>query len=86
MIFSNQNCCRMTAEEALQTYYKKREISQPEIAFMLEVSQTTVHNWLSGKHKIPIEFYDRIAKLCNIDLIEILPEGWRILLDKEKQQ
>ncbi|GLU57006.1 helix-turn-helix domain-containing protein [Dyadobacter frigoris] len=76
----------MTAEEALQTYYKKREISQPEIAFMLEVSQTTVHNWLSGKHKIPIEFYDRIAKLCNIDLIEILPEGWRILLDKEKQQ
>lgn len=86
MIFSNQNCCRMTAEEALQTYYKEGKISQPEIAHMLEVSQTSVHNWISGKNKIPIEFYDRIAKLCNIDLIEILPDGWRILLNKEKQQ
>lgn len=76
----------MTAEEALHTYYKKREISQPEIALMLEVSQTSIHNWLSGKNKIPIEFYDRIAILCNIDLIKILPGGWRILLDKEKQQ
>ncbi|WP_159472678.1 helix-turn-helix transcriptional regulator [Dyadobacter sp. 3J3] len=71
----------MTAEEALQTYYKQREISQPEIALALEVSQTSVHNWLSGKNKIPVDFYDRIANLCNIDLIEILPGGWRILLD-----
>ena len=73
----------MTAEEALRTYYKKRKISQPDIALMLEVSQTSVHNWLSGKNKIPIEFYDRIAKLCNINLLEILPSEWRILLDKK---
>lgn len=80
MIFSNQDCCSMTAEEALQTYYKKGKISQPEIALTLEVSQTSIHNWLSGKNKIPIEFYDRIAKLCSIDLIEILPSEWKTLL------
>lgn len=86
MIFSNQNCCRMTAEEALHTYYKTGTISQPKIALMLEVSQASVHNWLSGKNKIPVGFYDRIAKLCNINLLEILPSEWRILLDKEKLQ
>ncbi|SEJ08768.1 hypothetical protein SAMN04487995_3154 [Dyadobacter koreensis] len=76
----------MTAEEALHTYYKTGTISQPKIALMLEVSQASVHNWLSGKNKIPVEFYDRIAKLCNINLLEILPSEWRILLDKEKLQ
>jgi len=76
----------MTAEEALHTYYKTGTISQPKIALMLEVSQASVHNWLSGKNKIPVGFYDRIAKLCNINLLEILPSEWRILLDKEKLQ
>jgi transcriptional regulator with XRE-family HTH domain len=72
----------MTAEKALHTYYRKSNLSQPELALVLEVSQTTIHNWLSGKNKIPMEFYDRISKLCDIDLVDILPDQWKVLLDK----
>ena len=75
----------MTAEEALHTYYKKRGCSQPEIASKLEVSQSAIHNWLSGKTKIPMEHYQGIAKLCGIKLSEILPESWKVTLGDEKQ-
>lgn len=62
--------------------YINSRLSQPEIALRLEVSQTIIHNWLSGKNKIPMEFYDRIAELCDIELSELLPDQWRLLLDR----
>ena len=75
----------MTAEEALRTYYKKTGCSQPEIASKLEVSQSAIHNWLSGKTKIPMEYYQSISQLCGIKLSEILPETWKVTLGDEKQ-
>lgn len=73
----------MAAEEVLQIYYKKSHQSQPEMALALDVSQTTIHNWISGKHKIPMEFYDRIVKLCGVELVDILPNEWKVLLCKK---
>ncbi|TDE12937.1 helix-turn-helix domain-containing protein [Dyadobacter psychrotolerans] len=54
------------------------------MAARLEVSQSAIHNWLSGKTKIPMEYYQSIAKLCGIKLTEILPESWKITLGYEK--
>jgi transcriptional regulator with XRE-family HTH domain len=79
----NQNCCRMTAEDAFFTYYKNSHQSQPELANKLNVSQTTIHNWLSGKNRIPMEFYDRVAMLCGVRLSDILPDQWKVMLDKD---
>ena len=74
----------MTAEETLHTYYKKSGHSQPEIASKLEVSQSAIHKWLSGKTKIPMEHYQGISELCGIKLSEILPESWKVTLGNEK--
>ena len=54
------------------------------MALALDVSQTTIHNWISGKHKIPMEFYDRIVKLCGVELVDILPNEWKVLLYKKR--
>ena len=78
------NRCAMTAEEALHTYYKGSGCSQPEIALNLQVSQSAIHNWLSGKTKIPMEHYPGISKLCGLKLSEILPETWKVTLSDEQ--
>ena len=72
----------MTAEEALLTYYKNSHQSQPELAIALNVSQTTIHNWLSGKNKIPIDYYVVISRLSEVDLVSLLPEEWKRSLAK----
>lgn len=67
----------MTAEEALHMYYKKSGCSQPRIAMMLDTNQSSVHNWLSGKKKVPMEYYCAVARLCEVGLLQLLPEDWR---------
>ncbi|PWJ52848.1 YdaS antitoxin of YdaST toxin-antitoxin system [Dyadobacter jejuensis] len=74
----------MTAKEALHHYYKESGDSQPEIASKLKISQSSVHNWLSGKKEIPMESYCAIAKLCGIELLQLLPEDWKSALANEK--
>lgn len=74
MVFHDHNI--MTAEEALHNYYKKGKCSQPEIAAQLLVSQASVHNWLSGKKKIPMESYPAISRLCGVSLLQLLPHEW----------
>jgi len=71
----------MTAKEALHHYYNKSGDSQPEIAFKLKVSQSSVHNWLSGKKNIPMESYYVISRLCEIDLMQLLPDDWKSALN-----
>jgi len=71
----------MTAEEILYAYYVKTRMSQPELAEALNVSQTTIHNWLSGKKKIPMEHFYNISQLCGCDLRLLLPEDWLTALE-----
>ena len=70
----------MTAEEALHTYYKRGKCSQPEIAEQLQVSQASVHNWLSGKKKVPMESYPAVSRLCGVPLLQLLPDEWIVKL------
>jgi transcriptional regulator with XRE-family HTH domain len=74
------NCRYMTAEEALQSYYKSSGDSQPVLAARFGVSQTAVHNWLSNKNRIPMEFYPRVSEICGVNLTEILPEDWKEMI------
>jgi transcriptional regulator with XRE-family HTH domain len=71
----------MNPSEVLLRFYTKEKISQPELAEKLKVSQATIHYWLSGRRNIPLEYYGRIAELCEIPLSELLPKHWKELLN-----
>ena len=72
----------MSAEEVLQRYYKATRVSQPHLALELGVSQATVHHWLSGRRKIPMEHYVMIANICDVRLDEMLPGSWNEMLKR----
>ncbi|TDE16822.1 YdaS family helix-turn-helix protein [Dyadobacter psychrotolerans] len=71
----------MTAEEALRIYYQQSGDSQPLLAVKLQVSQAAVHNWLSNKKRIPLEYYPRVSEICGVNLFEILPENWKKMIN-----
>jgi DNA-binding XRE family transcriptional regulator len=71
----------MTLEDVLRRYYQEHNVTQPELADALEVSQTTIHNWLSGKSKIPIRHYFRVCRLCEARIKDFIPGEWASTLD-----
>lgn len=61
----------MTVEQVLQNYYYTSGVTQPQLAQKLEVSQTTVHKWISGKARIPFKRYQAICALCGVSLNQL---------------
>ncbi len=44
---------------------------------MLGVSQVGYHKWETGTTKVEMEHYCRIATLCDVDLMDLLPREWQ---------
>ncbi len=44
---------------------------------MLGVSQVGYHKWETGTTKIEMEHYCRIATLCEVSLLDLLPRDWQ---------
>lgn len=71
------------------TYYiKQSDYTQADLARMLEVSKTTVTNWVKGVNSPNIEY---LSELCNIlqikfsDMFEEHPEAGETLAQDEQQ-
>lgn len=66
----------MTIEEVFQNHYHRTRITQPELAGHLQVSQSTVHKWISGKSRIPLKHYYAVCLLCGVRLTDFIPPEW----------
>lgn len=62
-------------EEYLRSWRVGKNFTQEDVAHKLAVSQTTYNNWENGKREIPFKHYAVIAKLMEVKLSEIVPDG-----------
>jgi transcriptional regulator with XRE-family HTH domain len=67
----------MLIPHILISYRTRNGLSQKQMAEMLGVSQVGYHKWETGLTKIEMEHYCRIATLCEVSLMEILPREWQ---------
>ena len=58
----NENTMKKTFTDNLNRLLRVRGITQPELATYMEVSNTTVNNWVKG-YKVPR--MDKVDKLCS---------------------
>lgn len=71
----------MPLEDVLRRHYNEKGMTQPELAHALRVSQTTIHNWLSGKSKIPLRHYFSVYHLCGVRIKDFIPGEWVSVLE-----
>ncbi|WP_026350977.1 helix-turn-helix domain-containing protein [Dyadobacter beijingensis] len=52
-------------------------LSQKQMAALLGISQAGYHKWETGSMGIEMEHYCRIATLCDVSLMDMLPREWQ---------
>jgi transcriptional regulator with XRE-family HTH domain len=67
----------MLISQILISYRKDNGLSQKQMSNLLGVSQVGYHKWETGTTKIEMEHYCRIATLCDVDLMDLLPREWQ---------
>jgi len=65
-------------EKIFSEWLNNSKLSQQEAAEKLNVCQTTIHNWRSGKSKPRIKYMTIIAKLCKVDIGKLMPEDMQV--------
>lgn len=69
----------MTAvSEILQKFQIKNNLTQHEMAIALQVSQATYNNWVNGRTSIDPKYYPKIAVLCQINIVDLIPPNTKI--------
>ena len=59
--------------EILQKFQNQKEITQHEMAKLLQISQATYNNWVNNRSPIDPKYYPKIATLCQIDAATLIP-------------
>ena len=59
--------------EILQKFQNQKEITQHEMAKLLQISQATYNNWVNNRTPIDPKYYPKIATLCQIDVATLIP-------------
>ena len=67
-------------EKIFSDWLNNSKLSQQEAAEKLDVCQTTIHNWRSGKSKPRLKYMAMIAKLCKVDIGKLMPEDMQIAI------
>lgn len=67
----------MHISDVLIRYRAKNSLTQKQMSGLLGISQVAYHKWESGRSKVQMAHYCRIARVCNVRLMDILPEEWR---------
>lgn len=67
----------MRISELLISYRTENLLSQKQMADLLGVSQVGYHKWETGMMKVGLEHYCRIATLCDVSLMDLLPREWQ---------
>ncbi len=62
-------------EDQLRTWRSAKNFTQEQVADILGVSQTTYNNWENGRRVVPLKYYVAIAKVIEIKLSELVPDG-----------
>ena len=65
-------------QNVFSDWLNNSKISQQEAAEKLNVCQTTIHNWRSGKSKPRLKYMTIIAKLCKVDIGKLMPEDMQV--------
>ena len=60
------------ASEILQKFQYQNEITQHEMAKLLQISQATYNNWVNNRSPIDPKYYPKIATLCQIDVATLI--------------
>jgi len=58
--------------ENLQKFQNQKEITQHEMAKLLQISQATYNNWVNNRSPIDPKYYPKIATLCQIDVATLI--------------
>jgi len=61
------------ASEILQKFQYQNEITQHEMAKLLQISQATYNNWVNNHTPKDPKYYPKIATLCQIDVATLIP-------------
>ncbi len=64
-----------TIEDYLRSWRSINGFTQDQVADSLSVSQSTYNKWESGKREIPLKQYAKIAKLIDMRLSDLVPDG-----------
>ncbi|MHA4737560.1 helix-turn-helix domain-containing protein [Dyadobacter sp. MSC1_007] len=67
----------MCISDVLAYYRNANLLSQRQMAEMLGISQVAYHKWESGRNRVQLVHYCRIATVCRVNLLDILPEEWQ---------
>jgi transcriptional regulator with XRE-family HTH domain len=67
----------MFISQILISYRKANGLSQKQMSDLLGISQVGYHKWENGSTKIEMEHYCRIATLCDVCLMDLLPREWQ---------
>jgi transcriptional regulator with XRE-family HTH domain len=66
------------ASEILQKFQYQKEITQHEMAKLLQISQATYNNWVNNRTPINPKYYPAIATLCQIDVATLIPPNAKV--------
>jgi transcriptional regulator with XRE-family HTH domain len=66
------------ALEILQKFQYQNEITQHEMAKLLQISQATYNNWVNNRTPIDPKYYLKIATLCQIDVATLIPPNAKV--------
>lgn len=58
--------------ESLRVYLSRANLSQRELAKLLDVHEATVSYWISGKNKPKRTLIRRLAKLTGIPVMDLI--------------
>ena len=66
---------RMHNEHPLRQALKRADMSQSRLARALDMNESLVSHYLSGRRTPPEDFYLRAANILGVQPEDILPEG-----------
>ncbi|WP_342086721.1 helix-turn-helix transcriptional regulator [Dyadobacter sp. OTU695] len=67
----------MIISKLLIDYRMRNALTQKQMSDLLGISQVGYHKWETGSTKVEMEHYCRIATLCEVRLIDLLPREWQ---------
>jgi transcriptional regulator with XRE-family HTH domain len=66
--------------DLLRDYQYQNNLTQHDMANVLGIAQSTYNNWVNGQTKVnPVKYYEKIAKLCGVDVHSMLPSGHKLV-------
>lgn len=66
--------------DTLLQFQREHNLTQHEMAERLNVCQTTYNNWINGKSRIAIKYYQVIADVIGVNLNEVIPPEMQVTL------